>query len=166
LKFRKNPSEIEAVQFTGDINAPDIPEHVKLREVDGRFEIFNTLHDSWILIKPNDYFRTDIVGDSYPIDLAYMNTNYTLESSEPVEIDPLFKLNVESLVFADVSNGDKVPIGLIQTACILVNANSTVPTVTLHRLKDDLVTLYASVWYVSDIYKMEDGTGHVIEVFQ
>jgi len=34
------------------------------------------LHKSWIQIKVGDYFRTDIVGDNYPIDAEYMKENY------------------------------------------------------------------------------------------
>jgi len=75
MKFRKKPTIIEAEIFEG--KDPDIKGiSFKYLMTDKSWKIYNALHKSWIQIKVGDYFRTDIVGDNYPIDAEYMKENY------------------------------------------------------------------------------------------
>ena len=76
MRFKKIvTSEITAEVFNG--NDPEM-EGIKFRYSlqDSSWQIYNELHDSWINIKTGDYFRTDVVGDHYPIDKDYMKANY------------------------------------------------------------------------------------------
>lgn len=75
MKFRKKPIDITAEQFNGE--DPNI-EGIEFAwfEDEQSWKIYNVLHKSWIQIKVGDYFRTDIVGDNYPIDAEYMKENY------------------------------------------------------------------------------------------
>lgn len=150
MKFRKKPSEIEAVQFKGFIDDPEIPEHVKIRNIEGRFEIFNTLHDSWILIKVNDYFRTDIVGDPDPIDLAYMLANY--ESLDA----PITAITTDDV---HVINTDTdLPIEFVASVEIEINAAALLIGVKLTTYEDldDLSKLAEKNYTLIDASK-DDG---------
>ncbi len=75
MKFRKKPIDITAELFNGE--DPNI-EGIEFAwfEDEQSWKIYNVLHKSWIQIKVGDYFRTDIVGDNYPIDAEYMKENY------------------------------------------------------------------------------------------
>lgn len=75
MKFRKKPIDITAERFNGE--DPNI-EGIEFAwfEDEQSWKIYNVLHKSWIQIKVGDYFRTDIVGDNYPIDAEYMKENY------------------------------------------------------------------------------------------
>lgn len=73
-KFIKKPSEILAVQWDGTESS--IHSGVLFRKEGTSWQIYNRLHDSWIIIKIGDYYRVDIDGDNYPIDAKYMEENY------------------------------------------------------------------------------------------
>jgi len=81
MRFVKNPAEITAEILDGE-NFPIGKEF--FRQVDGVWEIYNGLHDSWVKMKIGDYYRTDVPGDHYPIDKDYMAANYT-EKVDPIQ---------------------------------------------------------------------------------
>lgn len=75
MKYRRIPvtSEITAEMFDGNTTKSD----ARFRITDeGTWQIYNGLHNSWINIKMGDFYRTDIEGDTYPIDAEYMKKNY------------------------------------------------------------------------------------------
>lgn len=77
MKYKRKPSELEAIQFFGEDTV--IPEgiHVNLRKnEDGVWEVYNKLHDAWPKLKYGDFIRIDLLGDNYPIDQTYMKDNF------------------------------------------------------------------------------------------
>lgn len=72
MKFVSKPKVIEAVWFNE--NAPHWPPNVTHK--DGKYTVYNKLHNSYIELKHGDYVRVDDLNDTYPIDRRYMEENY------------------------------------------------------------------------------------------
>jgi hypothetical protein len=73
-RYHSRPKEIDAVQFDP---RKQPPEGVKIRSVNGGYEVWNELHGSWIGVKEGDMLRIDLAPrDVYPIDKATFDQTY------------------------------------------------------------------------------------------
>lgn len=74
MKFRKKAVDVDLVRFVGFGNP--LPDTVELRQRNGRTEVYNELHQSWIGLEPGDYLNVSTPGDIYPIKAAIVAETY------------------------------------------------------------------------------------------
>lgn len=96
MKYRKQPIEVDAVQWTG-ANLPELaaftarqfqavepPKDSDGSEMTAR--VFDRLHDTWVLLRTGDWVVRGIRGEFYPVESEVFRSTY-----EPVA-DPVEKL--------------------------------------------------------------------------
>lgn len=89
-RFKSKPTEIEAVQFTGDnmeevqafclVNAPSFFQHIepKDREDDPEqiAQVWDKLHGTWVGVYKNQYIIKGMKGEFYPCDPEVFKAKY------------------------------------------------------------------------------------------
>lgn len=92
MKYRKKPVDVEAVQWTKD-DAPskiiNFTNHlVQVDDVNGKFKVYDRLHDEWIPFYWNDWIIKGIKGEFYPCRPDVFAASYDeVDADEEVEVE-------------------------------------------------------------------------------
>jgi hypothetical protein len=68
---RKKPVECTLIQYNQCDDSP-----AEVREINGRLEVYNKLHDYWIVLESDDYINISTPGDYYPIKRHIVESTY------------------------------------------------------------------------------------------
>lgn len=79
-KYRRLPEIILAIEFRPENTSNDLPKNVGFDEENGKFFVWNELHQSRVYLKYGDYIRVDMDNDWYPIDRNIFMRTYEFYS--------------------------------------------------------------------------------------
>lgn len=77
-EFRKKPVVISAIQWTGD-NSYELEEFTEGEfelDVFGTAEVWDELHDTWVMVKDGQWVIKGVKGEFYPIDEEVLAETY------------------------------------------------------------------------------------------